>query len=280
MQQSGRGIPSAMTAAGRRVWAMQSRSSSIIEVQLQVLSALILRDIRTRFGRTMWGYSIAVMWPCAHIVVLFTLMAIRHMPTPLGDSLVLFILTGVTPFIVFQYMSRKIMECIGTGRPLIYFPQVKVLDLLMSRMVVEFCTACMSILLAFLIVFSLGIDATPVDPYQAALAFLASILFAIGIGVINANIATVFPPYQIGFVLVIILLYGLSGVFYLPEGLPQVLYDAIAWNPMMQLIVWFRSAFYAGYGESVARSYVVLLSGALIVIGLLWERFLTKRFLT
>ncbi len=36
---------------------------SPIESYLHVLHALILRDMRTRFGASLWGYGVVVLWP-------------------------------------------------------------------------------------------------------------------------------------------------------------------------------------------------------------------------
>ena len=69
---------------------MAYQAKSAVEVQLDVLGALMVRDMRTRFGGTMWGYGIAVGWPCAHILVITAAYAVMKKPTPIGDSIVLF----------------------------------------------------------------------------------------------------------------------------------------------------------------------------------------------
>ncbi|GJE04707.1 hypothetical protein GMJLKIPL_6673 [Methylobacterium isbiliense] len=95
----------------------------------------------------------------------------------------------------------------------------------------------------------------------------------------NANIVVFFPPYNIGYALVIIILYGLSGVFFVPDGMPQELYQAFLWNPMTNAIMWFRSAYYPGYGEDASPLYVLMSGGLLLLVGLIWEKTLTKRAL-
>lgn len=39
------------------------RPASHVDVYLQVLNALILRDMRSRFGGNYWGYLVQVLWP-------------------------------------------------------------------------------------------------------------------------------------------------------------------------------------------------------------------------
>ncbi|WP_298961412.1 ABC transporter permease [uncultured Methylobacterium sp.] len=250
---------------------------SALDVQLHVLSALILRDIRTRFGRTMWGYAIAVGWPSAHVCVLFTIMTIRHMPTPLGDSLILFVASGAVPFVTFTYSARKIMEATPSAKPLMSFPQVKYLDIILARGCVEFASAFMSASLIFLIMAAIGTDVIPQDPMRAVLAFLTTLFFGISTGVLCANITTFFPPFAMGFALFTILLYAMSGVFFTPEGLPPVFYNAMLYNPMANLIMAFRSAFYSGYGADGSLFYSFSVAMIFLLSGLALARFVTQR---
>ncbi|RVU19078.1 ABC transporter permease [Methylobacterium oryzihabitans] len=256
---------------------MTTQTNSALDVQLHVLSALILRDIRTRFGRTMWGYAIAVGWPSAHVCVLFTLMSIRHVPAPLGDSLILFVATGAVPFVTFTYAARKVMEATPSAKPLMSFPQVKYLDIILARACVEIASSCMSAGVVFLIMAALGIDVVPPDTFRAVLGFLTALMFGISTGVLCANISTFFPPFTMGFALFTILLYGMSGVFFTPDGMPPVIYNAMLYNPMTNIIMGFRSAFYSGYGADASLFYSFSFSITFLLLGLALARFVTQR---
>ncbi len=59
---------------------------SPIESYLHVLYALILRDIRTRFGASLWGYGVIVLWPCVHVFMLIAIYTFQKLPAPLGMS--------------------------------------------------------------------------------------------------------------------------------------------------------------------------------------------------
>jgi capsular polysaccharide transport system permease protein len=255
---------------------MGQRKQTALDVQLQVLHALILRDIRTRFGGTMWGYSIVVLWPCAHLLVLITLMYVRHVPAALGDSLPLFIFTGMSPMIVYMYMTRKMLEGIAVNKPLMSFPDVKFLDICISRVIVEILTACTSLSIVMLILLAAGINPVPHDCFAAVLAFCCMVVFSTGIGFVACNIVVIFPPFAIGYALFIILFYGLSGVFFIPEGMPTAVYHAMLWNPVTNGIMLLRSAYYPDYGTDASALYILEFGGAMMLIGLLWERLFTR----
>ncbi|MFE1599099.1 ABC transporter permease [Methylobacterium sp. ID0610] len=252
------------------------RKQSALQVQFQVLHALILRDIRTRFGRTMWGYAIVVLWPCAHLFVLITIFTVRHMPAAIGDSLARFIFTGMMPMLVFIYLARKMMEGVGMNKPLLSFPDVKLLDVCLSRGIIEVLNACMSTVIVMAILLAFGADPFPDDNFAALVAFLTAVVFAFGTGLIACNIVVVFPPFQIGFALFVILFYGLSGVFFLPEGMPAEVYHAMLWNPVSNSIMLFRAAYYPEYATEASALYVFVVGGSMILIGLAWERFITR----
>lgn len=254
-----------------------SHAFSPLLVQSHVLNALMLRDMRTRFGGSHLGYIVAVGWPCAHIFVLVAILTFRGLPAPLGDSTVLFIATGTTPYITFMYTSRKIMEGISANKPLIYFPAVSLFDVIISRALVELITCFATTVCVVFVLACLGVDFIPAYPSEALFAYASTILFSIGVGIINANIFLVFPGWGMGYVLIIIAGYSLSGVFFLPDLTPERVYHYLSWNPMLQNISWFRVAFYPGYGDSVAKLYAIMSGLIVIFVGLALERYVMRK---
>ncbi|KMO44460.1 hypothetical protein VQ03_02830 [Methylobacterium tarhaniae] len=258
---------------------MAYQMKSALEVQLDVLGALMLRDIRTRFGGTMWGYGIAVGWPCAHILVITAIYVVRHMPTPIGDSIVLFAVSGLSPYIVLNYMSRKMMEGPLQNRQLIYFPQVKFFDVVISRALVEICTSSLSISLVFFIAMCFGADVVPRDPFAFCESMVLALLFAMSMGFMHVFISQIFPPWQIGVIVPTLIMYFTSGAIFVTEAMPAVIYEYVQWNPLMHIVKVCRSAFYPGYGADASIQYVLIVSGTLALTGLLGIRFVVPRFL-
>ncbi len=239
----------------------------------------MLRDIRTRFGGTMWGYGIAVGWPCAHILVITGFYAARHMPTPIGDSIVLFVVSGLSPYIVLNYMARKMMEGPLQNRQLIYFPQVKFFDVVMSRALVEICTSSLSIFLVFIIAACCGAYVVPIDSFAFCQGMLLALCFAISVGFFNVFISQMFQGWMIGVIIPLLIMYFTSGAMFVTEAMPAVLYEYVQWNPLMHIVKVCRSAFYPGYGADASMLYVLIVSGAMALIGLLGIRFVVPRFL-
>lgn len=249
-------------------------------VQLRVLRALMLRDIKTRFFGSAWGYLVSLAWPLSHILaVLLINIATGRLP-PYGESAALWFATGIIPFMAFSYMSRFIMLGIVFNRPLLIFPIVKILDVLIARAIVEVLSAGAVILILCTIFFFFGVDFVPARPVVAFYALCSAFLLGVGAGVINAIIAQAMPMWATGYNLFMIVLWILSGVMFVPDNLPTQLRIPLTYNPVLHSVGWFREAYYDGYGAlSVDKTYVVGYGVVCLFIGLAIERLVRGRLL-
>lgn len=237
----------------------------------------MLRDMRTRFGGSHWGYAVIVLWPVAHVFLIVGIMAFRGLPSPMGNSPVLFVATGAVPCLMFQYTSREVMQAIIKNRPLIYYPQVKLFDLVIARFIVEVVKGFTALIVVIIILILLGLDPTPDDVALAIGGYCASILLGLGIGTINIGIVSLFPGWIIGYILVTVSIYISSGVFFLPNLLPDELYSVMKWNPMVQIIEWVRLGYNNSLGVSVDYYYVLMWGFGSLTLGLIMERTIVRR---
>lgn len=252
---------------------MNESFGSALKIQLTVISAIVLRDMKTRFGRTYLGYVIAVLWPLSHLLVLMTMYSLARRIAPIGDSSVAFYATGVLPYILCLYPSRWIMLCIVQNRPLLSFPVVKAIDLIMGRIVVEVMTVFYVLILFLLLLFLSGVDIMPLDVEQAIFAILASVYFAIGLGIINAILLALTRAWMAIYLGSIIGAYITSGALVMPSNFPPNLLYWISFNPLFQCVEWLRSAYYEGYGDGLLdRGYLLGYSTVLLLLGLAAER--------
>ncbi len=249
---------------------------SQMESYLRVLHALILRDMRTRFGGSHWGYAIVVLWPVCHVFMLVLIYTFRHVPAPIGDSRALFFASGAVPVLAVQYISREVMKAVGQNRPLTYYPQVKLIDVVFARLLVEIVSGFLSLLTVAAILVAVGIDPRPADAFTAICGYLCAIMLGLGIGTINVSIAAFFPAWQIGYLLFTIVIYITSGVMFLPNFLPEKIYYILKFNPAVQVIEWVRLGYYPNLGVQVDYTYTVLFAISSFVIGLLLEKHVVR----
>jgi capsular polysaccharide transport system permease protein len=193
--------------------------------------------------------------------------------------MVVFFATGLVPFFTFAYMSRLTMYSLVINRPLLVFPAIKVLDIILARALLEILASCSSIILLLVIFWYLGIDFTPPDPVEASYALGAAMLLGAGFGILNGIIAMAAPTWMTGYALVIIILYMVSGVVFVPDTLPETIRYYVSFNPTLQTIEWMRSAYYDGYSSILDKRYAVSWGVATIFAGLIVERLVRGRLL-
>lgn len=249
---------------------------SYIDVYLRVLSALMLRDMRSRFGGNYWGYLVQVLWPCAHLGILVGIMAFRGIRAPITDSAMLFIATGAVPALAFQYVSREVMKGYLVHKPLTYFPQVKTFDTVVARCLVEIVGSFMGLALVCAVLTCFDIDPRPADMFTAVTGYLAAISLGVGVGFVNVGICSVFPAWVLGYILITILLYMSSGVYFLSCFMPDEIYYYMTWNPVTQLIDWVRLGYEPSLPVQVDYLYVFGWIFSSFTIGLLLERFIVR----
>lgn len=247
--------------------------SSAMHRHWRVLFALMLRNMRTKFLGHGLGSLIAIGWPLTHIIVIVLIFSVAGRAPPFGDSTALFVATGVLPFQTFAYLARFMMMSVVRNRPLLAFPEVKVLDLLLSSALLEILAACCVAVVFIVLAWGAGINPMPRDVLEAAYAFGAAILLGLGFGLLNGVIVLAMPGWMVVFALLNILFWASAGVVFVPDALPEIVRYPLSFHPVLQAIEWMRSAYYEGYGDLILdRKYVLEVGVIMVFLGLLAER--------
>ena len=153
--------------------------SNVFVSIFHVLTAIMLRNIRTRFFGTGLGFLIALSWPLIHIGLLIMISALTGRAAPYGDDIVVFFATGLVPYMAFLYISRFMMISVQHTRPLLAFPIGKILALLFATAILEVLPSACSFLALAIVPTAFGTDLMPLDPVQAAFALAAAMLFGL-----------------------------------------------------------------------------------------------------
>jgi capsular polysaccharide transport system permease protein len=244
-----------------------------IVVQARVIGALILRDVKTRFGGKAANYLIAIAWPLSHIAVLMLIYAGLGRPAPLGTSPALFFATGLLPFMVFWYASRQIPIAVIANAPLLAFPVVTTMDIILARAILEFITGLAVVVVLGSVLYGLEVPIMPRDPVEASAALAASLFLAFSVGIVNAVIQRFVKIWYIVYIGIALLLYLSSGIIFVVDTIPERLRSYLVWNPGLHLVTWFRSSYYEGYGQlTLDKTYVLMWSIIALAVGLVLER--------
>lgn len=254
--------------------------ASALKVQARVIGALILRDMRTRFGRKITGWIIMVMWPLSHLMFLMIGYLIAHRIAPIGTNVTVFIGTGALPYILCLYPARMIMLCLVQNQPLLLFPPVTAVDVIIARSALEIVNAFWVVALFCLALFVLDIDFLPMRYADAILAILATIYLGFAIGFISAILYKLVRAWLAIQIVLLILAYIVSGAIVPITSVPEQFRQWLWFNPLVHSVEWLRSAYYDAYGEGILnRGYLIGYATMLLFVGLITERAVRGRLL-
>ncbi len=249
-----------------------------LNVQSRVVSALILRETRSRYGNSKLGFFWALFEPFAHIATFMLIFTAMSRAVPVGDSMGVFILTGIIPWLLFSNIVTAVMGGIEGNQSLLGYPQVMPIDITISRIILEAATLVI-VFVFFLIVFvNLGFKIEIDDMLSMLSAAGVVIILGAGVGMINAAIKFYYPSYANIYSAFSRPFYFMSGIFFTADFLSPELLKLIDFNPVLHIVEWFRSGFYTSFNSTFYDvGYTITVTSVIFVIGLMAERATRKR---
>ncbi|MGI9393510.1 MAG: ABC transporter permease [Boseongicola sp.] len=240
---------------------------------LRVISALMIREMSTRYGRSFGGYFWAIAEPVAMIALLSVAFSQFLRTPPLGSSFVLFYASGYIPFSFFMTINSMTSAAVSKNRPLMRFPMVSPMDAVLARAALQTLTM---VVVSFVIL--LGLDFMIDEPIKVSLSnfipsVFAAIILGLGGGTLNVVIFAFFPLYKIIWNIITRPLFIVSGIFYTVESMPTAAQSILILNPLVHVTGESHKAFYPIYdGTFVVLAYPIglglifmLLGGALML---------------
>jgi capsular polysaccharide transport system permease protein len=250
-------------------WRLETPYLYYFKTHFRVVSALLVREMSTRFGNKPGGYFWAVIDPAGHIAFLTLIfMAITHKPA-LGTSFALFFATGYLAFQFYGAMASFMNGAIKSNRTLLNYPNVAPIDTILARYILQAgTTAVVSFLVLGLIILTL--KHPPILNWWAIIeAAFAATLVALGVGLFNNVVTLKYPLYEQVFNIVTRPMFMVSGVFFLPDALPAPAHDIILLNPIVHVVMLFRKGFYPEYRAiGLDMFYLYTVAFSLIFIGM------------
>ena len=213
----------------------------------RTIVALMLREMVTTYGRSPGGYIWAIVEPVAAIALLSFVFSIAFRSPPLGDNFPLFYASAYLPFMLFLDVNNKLATAIKFSRPLLAYPSVTMVDVLLARFLLNALTHLM-VFLAVIpgIIIAFGLRPN-IEILVVANALGMAAILALGFGTLNCYLFTAFPVYERLWQIVTRPLVIVSGIFFLFESIPGLYQDVLWYNPIFHITGEMRSGIYASY---------------------------------
>jgi capsular polysaccharide transport system permease protein len=252
-----------------------------LRLRARVVAAIMLRDIRTRYGGIRWNYAVAIAWPLTHLTGIVVVFTFVNRLIPFGTDSVVFVSTGALPYVLCLYPARLSALAFMQGRQLLAFPIIQSTDVILARVVLEALSACLVATLFCLGLWAFGVDLMPQDLPTALTGVYAAIFFGISLGVFTIILYAIFStPGYLVMILCMIVLYMSSGVYMPMYGSTEQTRFWIGLNPLVHLVEWVRSGYYEMHTPvELDKKYVLGLAAVLLFGGLAGERLFRGRIM-
>lgn len=240
---------------------------------LRTIIALVLREMATTYGRSPGGYIWAVLEPAGGIALLTLVFSAGFRSPPMGNNFAIFYATGMIPFLMYSDVSGKVALSILFSRQLLAYPGVTYIDAMLARFILNTLTHLMVAYILFTGILLAFDTRTTLELDLIALGFAMTMALALGVGVVNCFLFSMFPVWQRVWSILNRPLFILSCIFFTFETIPEPYRSYLWYLPTVHLTGIMRSAFYTSYdGTYVSPTYVFAVSGVLMLTGLVFLR--------
>ena len=235
----------------------------------RTITALILREMTTSYGRSPGGYLWAVLEPVGAVLLLSLGFSLLLRSPPLGTSFLLFYATGYLPFSLYMQTSNLVARSLNFSRPLLAYPGVTWIDAILARFILTTLTQ----LMVFCVVIGgilLAVDTHTVLHLPRILLGLGmAAATGLGIGTLNCFLLSMLPVWTQIWSIAMRPAFLASGIFFIYEDLPRVAQDILWWNPILHANGMVRTGFFASYDATyVNMAFVLGVSGICFALGL------------
>jgi capsular polysaccharide transport system permease protein len=218
------------------------------QIQKAVVFALVLRELKTRFGGRLEGLVWVLFEPMAHIAIMLALkVVLRERFAGVMIDVAVYLVVAMIPFFIFRNIWMRGMGAVDANAGLFGYRQVKPGDAIAARAIMETVMYTM-IYVAFVLIFVwMGYHALPSKPLEYMGLVLIFIVMGIGMGLISVVIVKRAPAAATFFNLLSFPLYISSGVLIPLTSFPPLVVEALMWNPMLHLVELSRWAYFDTY---------------------------------
>lgn len=215
-------------------------------VQANVIGALLMRELHTRYGRENVGY----LWVILEPLMLATMIALLHSQTPshFGTDIkpVPLAILGYCLFIMFRSIVNRSEGALEANLPLMYHKNVTIFDILLSRAILEAAGTTLTMVLLMTLAVVLGMANLPERPLFFMLALLCMFVLSFGMSMIVCSLTYDRPSagrfvHPISYILM-----PLSGAFFCFDWLPTKVQNVATWVPLVHIFELLRYGWFTG----------------------------------
>lgn len=235
------------------------------------VSALVMREMATSYGRSPGGYLWAIVEPVAAIALMSFVFSLMLRAPSLGNNFPYFYASGYLVFMLYAVLNQNISGAISYSKSLLAYPAVTFTDALLARLILHMMT---QVLVMFIVIFGIiTLFSIPVILEWDAIfnALGMAITLAFGIGVLNCFLSSRFELWKRLWRIITRPLFLISAVLFIPENVPALYRPYLMINPLAHVTSEMRRGLFPTYDAVYVNSvYVYVVAVVCCILGLIF----------
>lgn len=220
-------------------------------IQRQVIMALLLREMSTRFGRENLGFAWLFVEPAMLGGAVGLLHHLSGHGLPGGIDIFSFWVLGYIPYFVFRAIVNRAPVAIMSNQTLLFHRRITILDIMFSRNLLE-AAAVLGAMGVFVLILGSATDTWPVQPAKVVAGMALMIGLAHGLSLLIAAGSVYSELFERLTHLVTYLSLPLLGAFYMVFWLPTEFQEYALWIPTVHCFELVRDG---QFGDAVPTFY-------------------------
>lgn len=252
----------------------RTNARSHFQIQRDVIYALLLRELSSRFGKSRGGFIWVLIEPLAHLLLpVFIRGFIRQGLMP-GVELPIFLVYGILPFLLFKAICLQIVDGVNAAQGLLSYRQVLLMDVFVAKAMALFVIQAIVFVIVLTGLGMLGFHVLPPHPLELGGVLVLTVVLAFGLGLLLSAIASLVPDARPVIHVMFMPLYFVSGILFPVSRFPDEWVQWMAINPVLHLVELSRITAVEHYEATkfLSLEYPVALALTATVIGLMLYR--------
>lgn len=217
-----------------------------LAIQTRIIHALLMREVITRFGRK----NLGVLWlmgePMLFTVGVATMWTISGLHSGSEIPIIAFAVTGYSSVLMWRNAASHATGAVNHNKSLLFHRNVQVIDVLLTRAILELGGATASFIALSLFFIFLGLMPPPTDLLQVAFGWIMLAWFGAALGVLigagtafSEIVERIWHPAAY-------LMFPISGAAFMVDWLPPGFRSVVLLLPMVHGVEILREGWFGG----------------------------------
>lgn len=238
-------------------------------IQRRVIGALMIRELVTRFGRENIGFLWMMVEPLLFAGMVGLLWRYMKGPEEHGVSIVAFVASGYIPLTFFRHAVMKSTLIFTVNGSLLYHRQIKVLDFIFVRFLIEMIGAMMAFVFIATILIALNEFPVPANLEALLGGWFLYCFFTLSLCLVLGPVSEMSEVIEKVMPVTLYIMIPFSGVFNMVSWLAPQFQHAMLYSPFVSPMELIR---YGIFGDAVSPmwdvSVPIVVSLILTLVGL------------